>query len=298
MLKKYILIWLTIISSVIFIIRLASLQLSSDSYFNSDFAIQELSVYPERGLIFDRNGNLLVANQPSYELIIIPENTPEFDTISFSNLINIDPNNLKNEINSAIAYSTKLPSVIKSQISKEENAFLQEKIWQYKGFYLRKNSVRDYVKPYASNVIGYTGEVDKSDISNNSYYVLKNTKKSALIYHDSDEGNICRIEKTSVSGITPRNAEQAFAIHSLLNEKIPLVSINGVAGTGKTLLAVAAAISQRRNYKQIFVARPIVPLGNKDIGYLPGDISSKINPYMEPLWDNFKYIQIWQLIKK
>mgnify|MGYP003325072483 CR=1 FL=1 len=150
--------------------RLASLQLSDDSYFNSDFAIQELSVYPERGLIYDRNGNLLVANQPSYELIIIPENTPEFDTISFSNLINIDPNNLKKEINSAIAYSTKLPSVIKSQISKEENAFLQEKIWQYKGFYLRKNSVRDYVKPYASNVIGYTGEVDKSDISNNSYY--------------------------------------------------------------------------------------------------------------------------------
>ena len=98
MLKKYILIWLTIISSVIFIIRLASLQLSNDSYFNSDFAIQELSVYPERGLIFDRNGNLLVANQPSYELIIIPENTPEFDTISFSNLINIDPNNLKKEI--------------------------------------------------------------------------------------------------------------------------------------------------------------------------------------------------------
>ena len=85
MLKKYILIWLTIIVSVTFIIRLASLQLSSDSYFNSDFAIQELSVYPERGLIFDRNGNLLVANQPSYELIIIPENTSEFDTISFAN---------------------------------------------------------------------------------------------------------------------------------------------------------------------------------------------------------------------
>jgi len=170
MVKKYILIWLTIISSVIFIIRLASLQLSSDSYFNSDFAIQELSVYPERGLIFDRNGTLLVANQPSYELIMIPENTTEFDTVSLSNLINMDPNNLKREINSSIAYSTKLPSVIKSQISKEDNAFLQEKIWQYKGFYLRKNSVRDYIKPFASNVIGYTGEVDKTDILNNSYY--------------------------------------------------------------------------------------------------------------------------------
>ena len=170
MLKKYILIWLTIIVSVIFIIRLASLQLSGDSYFNSDFAIQELSVYPERGLIFDRNGNLLVANQPSYELIIIPENTSEFDTISFANLIDMNPDELKKEINSSIAYSTKLPSVIKSQISKEKNAFLQEKIWLFEGFYLRKNSVRDYIKPFASNVIGYTGEVDRNDIANNSYY--------------------------------------------------------------------------------------------------------------------------------
>ena len=170
MLKKYLLIWLTIIVSVIFIIRLASLQLSSDSYFNSDFAIQELSVYPERGLIFDRNGNLLVANQPSYELIIIPENTSEFDTISFANLIDMDQDELKRMINNSVAYSTKLPSVIKSQISKEKNAFLQEKIWLFEGFYLRKNSVRDYIKPFASNVIGYTGEVDRNDIADNSYY--------------------------------------------------------------------------------------------------------------------------------
>ena len=170
MLKKYLLIWLTIIVSVIFILRLASLQLSSDSYFNSDFAIQELSIYPERGLIFDRNGNLLVANQPSYELIIIPENTTEFDTISFANLIDMDQDELKRMINNSVAYSTKLPSVIKSQISKEKNAFLQEKIWLFEGFYLRKNSVRDYIKPFASNVIGYTGEVDRNDIANNSYY--------------------------------------------------------------------------------------------------------------------------------
>ena len=170
MLKKYLLIWLTIIVSVIFILRLASLQLSSDSYFNSNFAIQELSVYPERGLIFDRNGNLLVANQPSYELIIIPENTSEFDTISFANLIDMNQDELKKEINSSIEYSTKLPSVIKSQISKEKNAFLQEKIWLFEGFYLRKNSVRDYIKPFASNVIGYTGEVDRNDIADNSYY--------------------------------------------------------------------------------------------------------------------------------
>jgi PhoH-like ATPase len=70
-----------------------------------------------------------------------------------------------------------------------------------------------------------------------------------------------------------------------------LVSIQGVAGTGKTLLSLAGALEQRRNFHQIYLARPIVPLSNKDIGYLPGDIKSKLNPYMEPLWDNLKYIK-------
>ena len=164
------LIWLTIICSVIFIFKLASLQLSSDSYFNSDFAIQEISIYPERGLIFDRNGQLLVANQPMYDLIIIPENTLEFDTLQFSKLIGIEKSELKKKISNSVNYSKKIPSVIKTQISKEENAFLQEKIWLYNGFYLRKNSVRDYVKPFASNVIGYTGEVSQSEINSESYY--------------------------------------------------------------------------------------------------------------------------------
>ena len=169
MIRKNLLIWITIISSAIFIIQLASLQLSRGS-FNRDFAIQEISVYPERGLIFDRNGELLVANQPMYELIIIPENTVEFDTIQLSNLIGIEQNDLARRISSARKYSTKLPSVIESQISKEKNAFLQEKIWLFNGFYLRKNSVRDYIRPFASNVIGYTSEVDQNDINSNPYY--------------------------------------------------------------------------------------------------------------------------------
>ena len=169
MLRKYILVWFTVISSVVFLIRLASIQLFGDSYFNSDFAIQEISVYPERGLIYDRNSELLVANQPMYELIIIPENTSEFDTLRLSALINIEIDELRNRILSSKNYSKKLPSVIEGQISKEKNAFLQEKIWQYKGFYLRKNSVRDYIKPFASNVIGYTGEVDQNEINSDLY---------------------------------------------------------------------------------------------------------------------------------
>ena len=169
MIRKNLLIWITVISSVIFVIQLASLQLSGDS-FDRDFAIQEISVYPERGLIFDRNGELLVANQPMYELIVIPENTAEFDTVQLSNLIGIEQNELSKRISSARKYSTKLPSVIQSQISKEKNAYLQEKIWLFDGFYLRKNSVRDYIRPFASNVIGYTGEVDQNDIISNPYY--------------------------------------------------------------------------------------------------------------------------------
>jgi len=76
-----------------------------------------------------------------------------------------------------------------------------------------------------------------------------------------------------------------------LNPNVKLVTLQGIAGTGKTLLALAGALEQRRNFKQIYLARPIVPLSNKDIGYLPGDIKSKLNPYMEPLWDNLKFIQ-------
>ena len=105
-----------------------------------------------------------------YDLIIIPENTVEFDTTELSKLINIEEKVLRGKISNAINYSSKIPSLIKTQISKEENAFLQEKIWLYDGFYLRKNSVRDYIKPFASNLIGYTGEVDQTEINTDNYY--------------------------------------------------------------------------------------------------------------------------------
>lgn len=125
----------------------------------------------------------------------------------------------------------------------------------------------------------------------NAFYILKSQKQSVLAYYNSDENVLSRVDKQLAYNIKPRNAEQTFALHAILNPRIKLVSIQGVAGTGKTLLALAGALEQRREYKQIFLARPIVPLSNKDIGYLPGDIKSKLNPYMEPLWDNLKFIQ-------
>lgn len=125
----------------------------------------------------------------------------------------------------------------------------------------------------------------------NAYYIIKSEKNSVLAHYNADEGLLERVDKKLAYNIKPKNAEQAFAMHAILNPKVRLVSIQGVAGTGKTLLALAGALEQRRDFKQIFLARPIVPLSNKDIGYLPGDIKSKLNPYMEPLWDNLKFIQ-------
>jgi len=80
-------------------------------------------------------------------------------------------------------------------------------------------------------------------------------------------------------------------MHALLDPEIPLVTLTGKAGTGKTLLALAAALETRKRYRQIYLARPVVPLSNRDMGFLPGDIASKLDPYMQPLWDNLGVIK-------
>lgn len=142
-----------------------------------------------------------------------------------------------------------------------------------------------------------TGKLDSKLVfgaenqKSNGYYLLKNSKSSVLTFYNAGANSLEKLAKQVAYNIKPKNAEQTFALHAITNPAIKLVSIQGVAGTGKTLLALAGALAQRREYKQILLARPIVSLSNKDIGYLPGDIKSKLNPYMEPLWDNLKFIQ-------
>ena len=131
----------------------------------------------------------------------------------------------------------------------------------------------------------------KNKPEDNHYFILKSAKNSGLAFYNPLTKMIEKVEKRPVYGIKPRNAEQTFAIHAILNRDVKLVTLQGVAGTGKTLLALAGSLEQKREFKQIYLARPIVPLSNKDIGYLPGDIKTKLNPYMEPLWDNLKFIQ-------
>ena len=136
------------------------------------------------------------------------------------------------------------------------------------------------VKPYT-----------ESEFVPNKYFIIRNNSRSVLAHLDSEKQFFNKVDKNPTSGITPRNAEQTFAVNALLDPNIPLVSLTGKAGTGKTLLALASALHVKKRYRQIFIARPIVPLSNKDIGFLPGDVESKIGPYMQPLWDNLKIIQ-------
>ncbi len=123
------------------------------------------------------------------------------------------------------------------------------------------------------------------------FFILRNTNMSALAHYNPATKMLTRVLKHTTYGIDPRNAEQTFALHALCNPDIQLISLTGKAGTGKTLLALAAALHQHKRYKQIFLARPIVPLANRDLGFLPGDIKEKMDPYMQPLYDNLTVIK-------
>tara|TARA_B100001769_G_C22084218_1_gene584376 strand:+ start:357 stop:1676 length:1320 start_codon:yes stop_codon:yes gene_type:complete len=125
----------------------------------------------------------------------------------------------------------------------------------------------------------------------NENFILKNGQKSVLAYFDPFEKSIVQINNPNAYGIIPRNAEQSFALNMLLDNRIQLITISGKAGTGKTLLALASALEKRKSFSKIFLARPIIPLSNRDLGFLPGDIHSKLDPYMQPLFDNLSVIR-------
>ena len=173
MIKKEYLLAIFIISiSLIYLFQLFNLQILNDDYqlLSESNAIYKKTIYPERGLIYDRNNKLMVANQPSYDLMLIPENLKTFDTLEICSILKIDSNLLIKKINEAKSFSTKLPSIILRQITKEQNALFQEKIWKYPGFFIQKKSLRDYKISIASNLLGYISEVNNNEINDQSYY--------------------------------------------------------------------------------------------------------------------------------
>ena len=162
----------------------------------------------------------------------------------------------------------------------------------YTGSRLIENVVSDEIDTiYASYGVEIEGVTAIKDPMANENFILRNGQKSVLAAFDPFENKIVRVDKPMAYGIKPRNAEQSFALHMLLDNRIQLVTLSGKAGTGKTLLALAAALEKRSDFRQIFLARPIVPLSNRDLGFLPGDIQSKLDPYMQPLFDNLSVIR-------
>lgn len=131
----------------------------------------------------------------------------------------------------------------------------------------------------------------EEQVDPNDCFILKNHSSSVLARYDAFNGHIKKVMKEKCFGIEARNAEQAFSLDVLTNPDIKLVALTGRAGTGKTLLALASALSQHQGYNQILLARPIVPLANRDLGFLPGDEQQKILPYMQPLFDNLNVIK-------
>lgn len=125
----------------------------------------------------------------------------------------------------------------------------------------------------------------------NECFIIRRGSRSVLAAYQASDQRLVRVEKPNAYGIIPRNAEQAFALYVLCNNDIQLVTLAGKAGTGKTILALAGALECRSHYRQILLARPVVPLSNRDVGFLPGDISAKLDPYMQPLYDNLSVIK-------
>ena len=172
--RKVLLLGLVILTGITFVGRLFYLQVYADksNSLENDNAIRKVYQYPKRGYIYDRSGKLLVANQPTYDVIVVPREVEALDTLMFCSLLNIDKAQFLKSYNRAKRYSPRLPSVFLSHLSKEDYAFLSEKLRKFKGFYVQKRAVRDYQTEIGANVLGYIAEVNPDNLSGNGYYKL------------------------------------------------------------------------------------------------------------------------------
>lgn len=171
---RKVLLYITILTTgLIFLGRLFYLQVIDTSLAirSQDNAIKVVYDYPQRGYIYDRDGELMVSNQPSYDVMVIPRNLKPFDTTEFCNILNFPREDLEKELDKARIYSPMLPSVIIPQLTKSEYAILQEKMRKYEGFYIQKRSLRDYQVDHSANVLGYIAEVNQGIINKNPYYI-------------------------------------------------------------------------------------------------------------------------------
>jgi penicillin-binding protein 2 len=172
--RKILLFLCVIFVGLAFTARLLYLQVFSErteSVFD-DNAIRKVYTYPKRGFVYDRNDKLLVANQPSYDVMIIPREVEPLDTLEFCSLLKISKEQFIKKYKKARRYSPRLPYVFVSHLSKEDYAVLQEKMRKYDGFYIQKRSLRQYETTIGANVLGDIGEVNNRNIKKDAYYTI------------------------------------------------------------------------------------------------------------------------------
>ena len=176
--RKLLLFSLIIAVGIVFLSRLFYLQLfQAESYnIDDDNAIRKVFHYPKRGYVYDRNGELLVANQPSYDVMVIPREVEPLDTLEFCNLLKITKEDFIKIYNKSYHYSPRLPSVFIPHLSKEDYAFLSEKMRKYHGFYIQKRSLRHYLTSVGANVLGDIGEVNQKEVEQDPYYKMGDLK--------------------------------------------------------------------------------------------------------------------------
>jgi penicillin-binding protein 2 len=170
--RKYVVIAIFVIVAVIFIVRLLILQLFDDSYILSaeNNVLRKITIYPNRGRIYDRNGELLVYDEAAYDLLVIPRQVKELDTAEFCHILNIPDSVFKIKMKKAKKYSRYKPSIFLEQISKQEFGYLEEKLYKFPGFYVQTRSLRKYNRPIAAHTLGYIGEVNNKEMKADSYY--------------------------------------------------------------------------------------------------------------------------------
>ncbi|WP_417885130.1 penicillin-binding protein 2 [Zunongwangia sp.] len=191
--RKFLLYIIILTTGIVFVARLLYLQVIDDSFTirSQDNAIKVTYDYPQRGYIYDRDGKLLVSNQPSYDVMVIPRNLKPFDTTELCNIISLERKELEKRLDRAKIYSPFLPSVIVPQLTKSEYAYLQEKMRNYDGFYIQKRSLRDYHTKHGANVLGFIAEVSPSIVKDNPYYSsgdLIGRKGVESVYEDTLRG--------------------------------------------------------------------------------------------------------------
>jgi penicillin-binding protein 2 len=170
--RKYVITALIVLASLGLLVRIFIIQVVKNTYRLSadNNVLRYVTQYPARGLVYDRNGKLIVYNQAAYDIMVVPSQTTKIDTAGFCDLLGISPDLFKREMRNAIIYSRRAPSVFLKQISNETYARFQEKMFLYPGFYVQPRTLRKYAKPVGAHVLGYVSEVDDGVIKKNPYY--------------------------------------------------------------------------------------------------------------------------------